>query len=74
VGEGRKGLVVGLIRGAILRDPDGADFLQFDAHLSHIEYCTILGRGFRMGIAHMHHVFHGWLDRMPLSDGSMREG
>lgn len=55
-----RGLALELIRGASLTEL-GADFLQCDIHLENLELMGLYGRTLRMDIAHIHHVFHCWM-------------
>jgi len=73
VGPEHRGLALELIRGASLSEVR-ADFLQCDIHLENLDLLGLYGRALRMDVAHIQHVFHGWLDtgpeanRVPLSD------
>jgi len=67
VGSAYKGLALELIRGAILWD-EKAEFRQFDTQLNNHEFWTLLNRGLRMDVAHVRHVFHGWLNAPPAQE------
>ncbi len=67
-----RGLALELIRGAILRDPTGADFIQFDSHIESVDLLGLYSRFLRMEVAHIQHVFHGWLGEEPCTSTALR--
>ena len=62
IGPEHRGLALELVRGAILRDPTRADFIQFDTHLKYVDLLGINSRLLRLDVAHIRHVFHWWLE------------
>jgi hypothetical protein len=61
-----RGLALEVVRGACLWEAD-ADYLQCDVHLENLDVVGLLGKGCRMDVAHLRHVFHWWLRE---SDGA----
>jgi len=55
------GLSLKIVQGALLLDPDCFDCVQFDMHLENHRMFELCGRLLRMNIAHVQHVFHGWI-------------
>ena len=55
-----RGLAAELIRSAMLIERQ-TEFFQCDIHLENLELLGMYGRVFRMEVAHVRHVFHGWV-------------
>lgn len=57
-----KGMALDIVQSGIFMGSHAVDFGQFDIHLDNVELLRLYGRALRMDIAHVQHVFHGWLD------------